>query len=109
MKICFCAQGNSKEDALSPVFGRCPFFQIYDEESQTYTVMENTAKQESHGAGISAAQSLLDAKVDVLLTNALGPKAKQVLDTSEIKVYKQAGESVEDALTLFHEDKLELL
>jgi predicted Fe-Mo cluster-binding NifX family protein len=109
MKICLCGQGNSPQESISPVFGRCLFFLIYDDQIKTYRILENTSKNEAHGAGTNAAQIIVNENVDILITAALGPNAKLVLDKCSIQVFKQNGETPQDALSLYQEGKLEKL
>lgn len=109
MKICLCGQGNSPEKPISPVFGRCPYFLIYDDQTNSFSVIENSSQEEAHGAGTNAAQFIINARVDVLVTNALGPKARLVIDKSSIQVYKQSGQTPQAALSLYQAGKLEKL
>jgi len=109
MKICLCSEGETIDDKISSVFGRAPYFLIYNDQDKTYRCIENTAKDEAHGAGTNAAQIILDENVDVLITNALGPNAKQVLDSSGITVFRQVGETPQKALTAYQEGILEKL
>jgi len=109
MKICLCGQGNSPQAPISQVFGRCLFFLIYDDQTKTYRIIENTSKNEAHGAGTNAAQIIINENVDILITNALGLNAKLVLDQCSIQVFKQNGETPQDALSLYQAGKLEKL
>ena len=109
MKICLCSEGETLDDKISSVFGRAPYFLIYNDQDKTHRSIENTAKDEAHGAGTNAAQIILDENVDVLITNALGPNAKQVLDSSGITVFHQVGETPQKALTAYQEGILEKL
>ena len=49
-------------------FGRTPYFLIYDTETKESTFLDNSAATSTGGAGIKAAQTLVDNKVNVLLT-----------------------------------------
>ncbi len=107
MIICLCSEGKTLEDTISPVFGRAPYFLIYDDQMKVLHSIENIAKDEAHGAGTNAAQIILDKNVNVLITNTLGPNAKSVLSASKIEVFHQAGETPREALSAFQEGKLE--
>lgn len=109
MIICLCSEGKTFDDKISSVFGRAPYFLIYDDQDKTYRSIENTAKNEAHGAGTNAAQIILDENVEVLITNALGPNAKEVIDSSSISVFRQVGETPQEALAAYQEGNLERL
>ena len=87
-------------------FGRTPYFLFYDVETKEKTLLENPAAEAQGGAGIQAAQFIVDEGADVLLTVRCGENAKAVFDTAHLKVYKTAATSAEENITLFLEDKL---
>ncbi len=49
-------------------FGRTPYFIVFDTETNNIDVIDNSEAASSGGAGIKAAQNLVDEKIDVLLT-----------------------------------------
>ncbi len=85
------------ESEMSISFGRCSYFLIKDSNSNS-NIIENTAIKESGGAGIKAAQLLIDSKVDVLITLSIGAKAIDVLKMAGIKIYEGQGRNIEDNL-----------
>ena len=106
MKICICAKSDSKDAELSSVFGRSPFFLVFNEKQDLLESIGNSATEAAHGAGPQAAQTVLNAGCDVLITNSLGPNAEKAITKSDIKVMKQAGTTVSEALTLFANKEL---
>jgi len=62
----------------------------------------------TQGAGIQSAMHLVNAEVDCLITGHCGPKAFQVLETANIKVYLCDAKTIADAYALFKEGKLEI-
>lgn len=109
MIIMVSSTGNTKSDACDPRFGRCQYFVKFDTESKAYEFIENKAVDASQGAGIAAAQIVVDHKADLLLTGNLGPKAFQVLNISNIKAYKTSGKTVEETIQSFDEHTYELI
>jgi predicted Fe-Mo cluster-binding NifX family protein len=103
MKICICTEGNTLQAPISFVFGRCPFFMIYDDKKQSVEWVENPAQSETHAAGLGAAQSILNFNIDVLISNQPGLKAMQVFEKSTVQIYLAQGKTVEEALALFKE------
>jgi predicted Fe-Mo cluster-binding NifX family protein len=101
MRIAVTSTADSKYALMDERFGRCAFFAIYDSKADHYEFLDNTAVAAGHGAGISAAQFVADQKIDVVITGNLGPKAKQVLDASNIKGFKLEAVKIEDAVKAF--------
>ncbi|MGF7184293.1 putative Fe-Mo cluster-binding NifX family protein [Desulfitispora alkaliphila] len=88
MKIAISTEGKSIESIMNPRFGRCSYFLICDTESGTTKALENSGQQSEKGAGIAAAQQVMDEGVDVLITGSLGPNAFELIENSDIRVYK---------------------
>lgn len=88
MKIALSSSGKTLEDNLDLRFGRCKYFLIYDTETEELVTLENQAQYAGGGAGIAAAQQIIDESVEVLITGHLGPNAFDMLIDSGIKAYK---------------------
>lgn len=110
MKIAFTSTSNSIGAKLSPVFGRCPFFVIVetqDEEIKDTQTIRNPAENQRGGAGIAAAQTVGDQKVDVLISGNVGPRAFDVLNQLGIQLYKGISDTLEANLEKFFDNELE--
>lgn len=88
MKIAISATGKTIENLLDMRFGRCEYFQIHDTESGEIKVLENRGLNSGEGAGIAAANQLIDEKVDAIITGSLGPNAFELIKKTGIKAYK---------------------
>lgn len=88
MKIAISMKGTEKNNLMDMRFGRCDHFTIYNTEKDTIDIIDNKGKSSSGGAGIVAAQQLIDENVDVIITGNLGPNAFKIIEKSNIKVYK---------------------
>lgn len=87
MRVAVTCQGTDIGDEVDPRFGRAPRFLIVDTETMDVEVVENTQSLDlPQGAGIQAAQNILAAKPDVLLTGNCGPKAFKVLQAAHVKI-----------------------
>ena len=86
---------------MDPRFGRAPYFLLVDTETGEHEVVENSAIAASGGAGIAAAQLVVDRGVSHVLTGNCGPNAFRVLDAAGIGVVIGAGGSVSDAVARF--------
>ena len=107
MKIAISAQGKEKTALLDPRFGRCEVFQVYDDSSKNITVIENKGGKSGGGAGIAAAQQIIDENIEVVITGNVGPNAHGLLSGNDIKVCKSAIVSVEDAIKEFEAGNLQ--
>jgi predicted Fe-Mo cluster-binding NifX family protein len=88
MKIGLSSNGNSLSDAFASNFGRCSYFIIYDSTTkEVSTAYSNTAQNAAGGAGIQAAQSMINKQVESVIAPQMGPKAWNVLQGANIKVY----------------------
>ena len=109
MKIAIPVDSTNMESPVCISFGRTPYFLIYDTESKKSIFIENTATQSPGGAGIKAAQAIVDNKVDALLTPRCGENAAMVINAANIKIYKTLGTSIDENINSFNEGKLNLL
>jgi len=107
MKIGISSTGNTAGAMLDMRFGRCSYFAIYDTDTKTTEFIQNPAQSASGGAGIAAAQEMINADVEVLITGNVGPNAYNVFANSDIKVFRCASVPVENAAQLFLESKLQ--
>ena len=71
-----------------------------------HKVMSNEAITSSSGAGVKAAQKLINEKVDAVITGNIGPNAFDILRQAGIKIFKASG-SIEEVIKKFKEEKLE--
>ena len=98
-----------KKDNVTKVatsFGRASHFVIYDIESKESSLIENKAKESKGGAGIVAAQTIVDNKVEALLTPQCGENAAEVIKAADVKIYKTEGTDLEGNIANFTNDKL---
>ncbi len=103
MKIAIPAQGNSLDMMVDERFGRAKGFIIFDTQTDTFQWIDNDKNMNaSSGAGTKTAQAIIDANVQVLITNDVGPKAYQLLSGEGIEIFKiEEKMTVKDAITKF--------
>lgn len=109
MKIGISSTGNSMSSMLDARFGRCSYFVIYDTETSQSEYIDNSARTASGGAGIAAAQEMINHDVEVVITGNMGPNAFNVMANSDVKVYRCGNVSIETAIQLFKEAKLQMI
>ncbi|MGI6712351.1 MAG: NifB/NifX family molybdenum-iron cluster-binding protein [Bacillota bacterium] len=107
MKICISSTGKEKNSSVDLRFGRCMYFIFCDTDNNSFKAVSNQGVNSSHGAGIAAAQQVIDEKTDVVITGNMGPNALQLISTSGIEIYQAADGSVEEVVKLFQNNKLE--
>lgn len=109
MKIGISSTGRDASSLADPRFGRCGVFAIYDTGDNSYRFIDNKAQSAGGGAGIAAAQQLIDEDAEVILTGNMGPNAYNVTVNAGIKVYRIGNVTLEKAVQLFKEAKLEAI
>ena len=109
MRIMIPTNDDLNETTICPSFGRAPYFLIYDTESKTKSFLKNQAADSAGGAGIAAAQSIVDSKAEVLLTPHCGENAAKVLQAANIQIIKTSGLSADENVKSYLEGKLSSL
>ena len=107
MKIMIPLDENKKDVCVS--FGRTPFFLLHDTETDKTECLENPAAQSEGGAGIMAAQFVVDHQADVLITVRCGENAAEVFKAADVKIYKADGKSAQEEIVQLSEGRLEEL
>ena len=107
MRIAVPVEENEKE--ICPSFGRTPLFYIFDTETNSGTLLENDAMNAPGGAGIKAAQTVIDAKAEAVLVPRCGENAAKTLEAGGVKLYESVGLSIEENIQAFLDDKLAVL
>ena len=80
-------------------FGRAVAFVVYDQDTEAYTVVDNNQNvQAAQGAGIQAAQKVVNSGAQALVTGHCGPKAFRVLSAANVTVYNCQAETVAEAI-----------
>ena len=108
MKICVTAYSNDYDSQIDPRFGRCSFFVLIDPDTMQIEITPNLASGASGGAGIQAAQILVNKNVDMLITGNVGPKAFGALSSSGIKVITGVMGSVRTAIEKYKKGELNI-
>ncbi len=105
MKIAIPVDENKLDVCVS--FARAPYFMYYDTETKETTIKENPAAEAAGGAGLKAAQTLVDEKADVVLTVRCGENAAEVLQAAEMKIYKTVETKAVENIKVYEEGNLE--
>ena len=101
MRIVVSSSGNNLDAATSPVFGRCPTYIFVDSETSQFEAVPNPAMAAGGGAGIQAAQFVLERGAQAVVSGNVGPNAFNVIQAASVPVYLFPGGSVRDAVEAF--------
>ncbi len=106
MKIVVSSDGEGMDAPASPVFGRAPYYVFVRTGSMDVDVMENPAVSTASGAGIQAAQLIVDRGVDAVVSGRVGPNAFEVLRSADVPVYVFEGGTVREAIEAYQQGEL---
>ncbi|QGZ99239.1 NifB/NifX family molybdenum-iron cluster-binding protein [Dehalobacter restrictus] len=109
MKIVIPVDNNSMDTNVCISFGRAPYFLIFDTETEENSFLDNSAAASQGGAGIKAAQNIVDSGAEAIVTPRCGDNAAEVIKAAGIKLYKTVNDSIQDNIKAFKEGKLNLL
>lgn len=98
-RIAFSTLGRDFAAPIDPRFGRAARFLIYDLGHNSIQLIDNQqGRNDVQGAGIPAAEIVVQAGADTLVTGHCGPKAFNVLNAAGVAIYSCDPMTVEDAL-----------
>jgi predicted Fe-Mo cluster-binding NifX family protein len=109
MKIVVTANGNHLDAPISPVFGRCPIYLFVDTETLAFEAVDNPAISTSSGAGIQAAQFVVERGAQAVLTGSVGPNAANALQGAHVPVYQIFEGAVRQVVEMFRQGQLYLI
>jgi predicted Fe-Mo cluster-binding NifX family protein len=110
VKIAVALKDKSGLDStVSSIFGRCPYFMLVDPDTKEFTIAENPAINESGGAGIKAAQFVIDQGATAVICGDVGPKASSLLLAEGCAIYQQHGKTAKDAVDAYQEGRIDQL
>jgi len=109
MKIVLPVDEKEINSPICVSFGRTPYFMSFDTENNNYDFIENTAADSPGGAGIKASQIIADNKADAVITYRCGENAAEVLNKSEIKIYKAVEGNASENIEKFKNGELIIL
>jgi len=110
MKILVTSEGQQNSSQVDPRFGRAQWFILYDTESQAYESFSNEKNLNlAQGAGIQAAQQVVNRNAEVVITGHCGPKAFDTLSAGGVKIATGAKGTVVDAIKSFLNGELKVV
>ena len=101
MKIALPVEEKILNTPVCVSFGRTPLFVIFDTENGEFEFIDNSAAASQGGAGIKAAQILVDKGAKAVITFRCGENAAAVLKPTEITLYKAVDGTALDNIEKF--------
>jgi predicted Fe-Mo cluster-binding NifX family protein len=102
MKIAVSSTGNTLESPVDERFGRAAYFLVVNLDDDSFEVIDNGANAAAAGgAGVQAAQNVIDTGVEWIITGSVGPKAFAVMQNSGTKIGTGASGTVRDVIVKF--------
>ena len=101
MKIALPVEEKILNTPVCVSFGRTPLFVIFDTENGEFEFIDNSAAASQGGAGIKAAQILVDKGAKAVITFRCGENAAAVLKPAEIMLYKAVDGTAFDNIEKF--------
>lgn len=108
MKVCVATNQGGLKDQLSQFFGRCQtftFVEVEGEDIKDTNVIQNQFASARGGAGIQAAQLVVNEGAEVVIAGNFGPNAFSILNQGGVKTIATQG-GVRDAVMRFAKGQL---
>jgi predicted Fe-Mo cluster-binding NifX family protein len=103
MKIAVTSTGTNMDSPVDPRFGRSPYIAFVDIQTGELEALANPFADASGGAGIQAAQLVLDQGAEALLTGHCGPRASAVLSDAGVQVVNGISGTVREAVASYRQ------
>lgn len=107
MKIAVSSTGNTLDSNMDQRFGRAAYFIVLDTETMNFEPLDNGASASTGGAGISAAQAVVDKGAGAVITGNVGPNAMNVLQAAQIDIFRGSPVSVKENIEKYKGGLLE--
>nr|WP_319397517.1 NifB/NifX family molybdenum-iron cluster-binding protein [uncultured Carboxylicivirga sp.] len=86
MKIAITSTNNTLDSNFDLRFGRAAYFCIFDTEDKSTSFIENENVNANSGAGVKAAEKIIELGATRVISGDFGPKAKDMLDKFKIQM-----------------------
>ena len=108
MILLISSQQPQLDSPINARFGRSPWLIKMDTQTKKWEAFSNPAASQSGGAGIAAAQFVIDQKAAGVISGDFGPNAARVLRTAniEMRLFTNEIKTVEQAVESFIQNKL---
>ncbi len=99
MRVAITADAPDENSPVSPIFGRCAYYAIYDTATDKLEFEPNASAMYARGAGVQAAQQVATLGAQMVITAGIaGPNASMVLAQAGIQVVNSFQGTIRDAV-----------
>ena len=109
MKIAIPADEKTMESNVCQSFGRTYYFVVANIETLNFEGIDNEAASSEGGAGIKAAQAVVDSGAGVVVTFHCGQNAADVLKAADIKILKAVPGTISEMVQKYKSGELKEL
>ncbi len=111
MVVMVSAQQAEFESPVEGRFGRSPWLVRVDTETQEWKAFPNPGAGQSGGAGVAAAQFVIDQQASVVISGDFGPNAANAFRAAkiEMRLFSDGIHSVKQAVEALQQGKLPLM
>ncbi|MCK4271103.1 NifB/NifX family molybdenum-iron cluster-binding protein [bacterium] len=107
MKIAITSTGKTLDAQVDQRFGRAQLFLVLDTETDEIKVVDNQQNlNAAQGAGIQAAETVVNQEIEVLITGHCGPNAYRTLQAAGVKIVTDAQGTVGQLVEKFKKGEL---
>jgi predicted Fe-Mo cluster-binding NifX family protein len=108
VKLIISAQNPSLESQVDRRFGRSPWLVLYDTETNQWEAFQNPGITQSGGAGVAAAQFVVDQNAEVVISGDFGPNASRAFQAANVEMrhFAENTTTVQEAIDHFKQDML---
>ena len=85
-KTVITATGNNLDSHFDKRFGRAACYCVYDDATGESTFHKNEMCDANHGAGVRAAEKMVELEAEKIISGDFGPKAKDLLNKFKIQM-----------------------
>jgi len=107
MKVCLTVSEKSLDAQLDLRFGRCRYFMFVDVDTMGFETVDNPGTDAMQGAGVHAAQTVINKGAEAIITGNVGPNAYQALTTAGINVIIGVTGSVKEVVEQYRKGELQ--
>ncbi len=104
-RVAVSSTGDSPGAPVDPRFGRCSYFIVFEGDGQ-HRAVRNLGQALGNGAGIQAAQQMVDLGVGAVVTGDLGPNAFRVLAAGGVRMFVGCTGTVGSAIEAYKKGEL---
>ncbi len=103
MKLIISAQNSLLESPIDSRFGRSPWLIFINTDTKEWKAYQNPGASQSGGAGVAAAQFVVDQATDVVISGDFGPNAARAFQAAkiEMRLFTENVVTVQDAVNHF--------